>query len=460
MHISNPTVNLSADANCQSKDLFNTSPTNLEPIYVSSTLPIPAGNYDFYLVRDKSSWKDGDPICPVGASDGLIAYYPFNGNANDESGNGNHGTVNGALLTSDSAGNANSAYGFNGIDSYITVGDKLDAQNGDLTLSAWVKADTYAQSAIIINKGMTSNGSPPGCGYGLHVLQESPVQTAGIHFRFDDSDYGIRRDVFIPVNQVPIARFIFLTGTLRHIDSSTVQMSIYLNGKLYSSKTFPSGPANDTNIPFAIGAHYRGEYGPVTAFFNGVIDEVKVYNRSLSDAEVQELYNQPTCITSKSISIDNNGHFCDLLWTPPVGDNNQYDIVLDVNGNGFFDIATDFLDSNIAVGATTLVELTSFTALPKSGKVTLNWTTESEIDNAGFNIYRAETENGSYIKINAALISTKGSSTQGASYEFVDNDVQNRKTYYYKLEDIDLEGKSTMHGPVSATPRLIHVLSK
>jgi hypothetical protein len=44
---------------------------------------------------------------------------------------------------------------------------------------------------------------------------------------------------------------------------------------------------------------------------------------------------------------------------------------------------------------------------------------------------------------------------QGASYEFADSNVQNRKTYYYKLEDIDLNGTSTIHGPVSSTPRLI-----
>jgi hypothetical protein len=63
---------------------------------------------------------------------------------------------------------------------------------------------------------------------------------------------------------------------------------------------------------------------------------------------------------------------------------------------------------------------------------------------------------GDYIKINDSLISAKGSSTQGVSYEFIDNNVQNRKTYYYKLEDIDLNGTATMHGPVSATPRGIY----
>jgi hypothetical protein len=108
----------------------------------------------------------------------------------------------------------------------------------------------------------------------------------------------------------------------------------------------------------------------------------------------------------------------------------------------------------------TVIELSSFTATPKAGTVTLQWSTESEIDNAGFNLYRAESENGEYIKINNSLIPAQGSSTQGASYEFIDKDVQNRQAYYYKLEDIDLNGNSTMHGPESATPRLIYGIGK
>jgi hypothetical protein len=87
--------------------------------------------------------------------------------------------------------------------------------------------------------------------------------------------------------------------------------------------------------------------------------------------------------------------------------------------------------------------------------VIIQWSTESETDNAGFNLYRSEAENGEYIKINDSLISSKGSSTRGASYEFIDKNVKNRRTYYYKLEDIDLKGMSAFHGPVSATPRLL-----
>jgi hypothetical protein len=103
----------------------------------------------------------------------------------------------------------------------------------------------------------------------------------------------------------------------------------------------------------------------------------------------------------------------------------------------------------------TVVSLIDFNAIPGNRIVTLGWSTASETDNAGFNLYRSEAENGEYAKLNVSILPAKGSSTAGANYEFIDNNVKNRKTYYYKLEDIDLSGISTMHGPVSATPRRI-----
>ena len=133
---------------------------------------------------------------------------------------------------------------------------------------------------------------------------------------------------------------------------------------------------------------------------------------------------------------------------------------------GNWDVVCDTTTTTIQQSTTTttapatLINLSSFTATPKFSKVIMQWSTESEIDNAGFNLYRSETEDGEYIKINDSLISSKGSPTQGASYEFVDRDVKNIKTYYYKLEDIDLSGNSTFHGAVSATPRLIYGVRK
>lgn len=102
-----------------------------------------------------------------------------------------------------------------------------------------------------------------------------------------------------------------------------------------------------------------------------------------------------------------------------------------------------------------LVTLSSFTADTGREEILIRWSTASELDNAGFNIYRADSETGHYNKINTDLIPAKGSATQGAEYEFTDKDVRLWKTYFYQLEDVDLNGTATMHGPVSAMPRLL-----
>ncbi|MCX8043458.1 MAG: right-handed parallel beta-helix repeat-containing protein [Desulfobacterota bacterium] len=103
----------------------------------------------------------------------------------------------------------------------------------------------------------------------------------------------------------------------------------------------------------------------------------------------------------------------------------------------------------------TLITVRYFKAAARDRTVIVSWATESEFSNAGFNIYRAESEGGPYIKINDALICAKGSATQGEEYEFVDKNVRLWKTYYYKLEDIDVNGVATFHGPVSATVKLL-----
>jgi len=105
----------------------------------------------------------------------------------------------------------------------------------------------------------------------------------------------------------------------------------------------------------------------------------------------------------------------------------------------------------------TVIGLSSFTAVPDNRKVVIEWTTETEINNAGFNLYRSESVDGAYVKINPVLIPAKGVGTSGASYQYEDNNVKNRNTYYYKLEDLDTSGISTMHGPAVATPRRVGV---
>jgi len=103
-----------------------------------------------------------------------------------------------------------------------------------------------------------------------------------------------------------------------------------------------------------------------------------------------------------------------------------------------------------------LIILSDFSIIPKSNLIIVNWSTDSEIDNAGFNIYRAESEDGTYVRLGASLIAAQGTATSGATYAYTDRDVVNRRTYFYKLEDLDITGAATLHGPVSATPLFIY----
>lgn len=100
----------------------------------------------------------------------------------------------------------------------------------------------------------------------------------------------------------------------------------------------------------------------------------------------------------------------------------------------------------------TAISLSSLQATSSNAKVTLKWKTETEPDNTGFNIWRAE----GFVKVNNSVIPALGSAVSGSEYDFVDEWVLNGKRYFYLLEDIDTNGISTFHGPVQAVPRWIY----
>jgi hypothetical protein len=96
----------------------------------------------------------------------------------------------------------------------------------------------------------------------------------------------------------------------------------------------------------------------------------------------------------------------------------------------------------------TVVKLKSFTAAGNGRHVKVDWETASEVDNLGFNLYRSTKKEGSYTKLNTSLIPGLLSSPTGKSYTYLDKKVRKGKLYFYKLEDIDLSGEKTMHGPI------------
>lgn len=95
------------------------------------------------------------------------------------------------------------------------------------------------------------------------------------------------------------------------------------------------------------------------------------------------------------------------------------------------------------------VELSLFTAEAKESSIILKWRTETEMNNYGFNIYRSLEDSSGYQKINRDVIPGAGNSNEAHEYFFLDKQVAYNKTYYYKLEDINLEGTKTLHDAIS-----------
>ena len=84
----------------------------------------------------------------------------------------------------------------------------------------------------------------------------------------------------------------------------------------------------------------------------------------------------------------------------------------------------------------------------KNSSVIVDWSTASELDTAGFNLYRRNTENGPLIQINDFLIPSSSDPLAGGTYQYTDRQVVPGQTYYYQLEAVEVNGSTTRYGPI------------
>jgi hypothetical protein len=87
----------------------------------------------------------------------------------------------------------------------------------------------------------------------------------------------------------------------------------------------------------------------------------------------------------------------------------------------------------------------------RAPRVRLRWQTETEFDSAGFNIYRSDSPSGVFAKVNEGIVPTGADSLSGASYEYLDYDVERGERYYYRLEDVGLDGRAELSGQIEAS---------
>lgn len=209
---------------------------------------------------------------------GLIAYYPFNGNAADGSGHGYDGIVHGAALATDLFGKTNRAFSFDGTNSWIELPSNVFSNYQAFTLSLWFNpsrlpdsADHDHEAAMLLSRGRNnfelSLGAPPFVDTGIRFL---PRQMDGVGTVRDARDAAVQTNVW----QHVVAVF----------DNTTQISRIYVNAlnQAISAQYGPDNP-DDSQAP-RLGMRYDG-----TVPFQGRMDNVRIYDRALSAQEIARL---------------------------------------------------------------------------------------------------------------------------------------------------------------------------
>ena len=248
----------------------------------------------------------GSPIsCPSLSSNlqqGLVGYWPFCGNANDESGNGNHGLVYGAVLAEDRFGNASAAYAFNGVNSFISVADNangsLDVQAGEFSISCWTKVESEAfDSHGLVAKELGGNSSGD---YSLTIASNGKAQLA----------VGVGSGIIGAVQQ---SESELTDASWQHVLAvyrNGSDMKIYINGQLDQGDNNLSTAIPNSNTPLDLIFGMSTNISNANYYLNGCLDDIAIWNRALTADEVQELY------TLDAIGVESISKKTDLLLYP------------------------------------------------------------------------------------------------------------------------------------------------
>ena len=229
-------------------------------------------------------------------TNGLVGYWPFNGNANDESGNGNNGTVNGAMLTTDRFGNTGKAYNFNGSSNYIRINNSTSLNGTSVSISGWFNTNNLATNDNLDAKGIIGKWwqTPSVCNgnYNAYlVCLTKPLSQTSTFVGGATSFY--EGNVFYantPISTNNWYHFVF-------VHNSASGGRLYINGNLVNSNSSIGSICNSLNA-LNIGADINN--GNLYRFFNGKIDDIGVWNRVLTQQEITNLYNSANsneCLT-------------------------------------------------------------------------------------------------------------------------------------------------------------------
>ena len=220
-------------------------------------------------------------------SNGLIGWWPFNGDAKDQSVNANDGTVNGATLVADRNGNLNSAYSFDGVNNWIDCGNKpaFDFTQGSLTLNCWMNSTDNRGDNEIIAKGNS-------CESGYKLITQS----------------GLLRGTCGDITQLPYEENIcptsvtdgqwhLVTYVIEDLKTANTITKLYVDGVLKNT-TGPNSTSTWTTTTLShLGFGHSNSIPSCAMFYKGLIDDVGMWNRALTQQEITDLFNANTTVT-------------------------------------------------------------------------------------------------------------------------------------------------------------------
>jgi Leucine-rich repeat (LRR) protein/sugar lactone lactonase YvrE len=265
---------------------------------------------------------------PDNLCDGLIAFYPLDGNANEVSGNADNGTVDNATLTTDRFGNANSAYSFDST-SKITA-PNIDGlrHHSQFSVGAWIKRDSEG-TGIIVEQGTGCADMASvfkGKSFHVAITTQNQVQfsvNSGTGIFYEASNEVRSNQTIMPDSEWHFVTGVFDNGEITvYIDGvKDTGKTVYFDDGVYldganGKKVKPSANATqftqmaDSSEELYIGSiiSYCGTstrgVGYPYGQFKGAIDDVQMYNRVLTDAEIQALYNAANPVASETVLED------------------------------------------------------------------------------------------------------------------------------------------------------------
>ncbi|MDA7757349.1 immunoglobulin domain-containing protein [Opitutales bacterium] len=205
---------------------------------------------------------------------GLVGWWPLDGNASDMSGNGNDGIIKGAIPEMDRRGVSGKAYYLDGVDDEITLGNSsiLNPTN-TMTLSVWFKIESWKRSPIIERYNTDS-------GQKAYILDAPRVNTRVLRFRAFVANNSQHTE--ISSSQLQLDTFYNASATY----DSNNESCLFLNGVLQSRQNV-SAQIQSTTSETTLGGYVFSQQN----YFHGTIDDVRIYDRALSAEEVQALYN-------------------------------------------------------------------------------------------------------------------------------------------------------------------------